>query len=311
MSRRLLLLCPGQGGQHAGMFAILDQAARVAEAIQHWPLRESLGMPLEAALHDASFLYANRTAQPLIVAATLAAWEAVRAVVPVPSLVAGYSIGELASYAVAGSLSPQDAITLAALRARLMDECVLAGAPHALLAVSGIRLQTIEQSLSASGMHIAIETGEDSAIVGGYGNQAEVMRRQVEQLSGRVTPLPVTVASHTPLMGAAAAPFLVGMRKTPFANPAIPVVSGITADEVHDSPTAVDTLARQLVERIRWRQCMDTCAEAGMTIALELGPGNALSRMLTQRHPHIACRAISDFRSVAGLAKWVDRHFSG
>jgi [acyl-carrier-protein] S-malonyltransferase len=52
---------------------------------------------------------------------------------------------------------------------------------------------------------------------------------------------------------------------------------------------------------------MDTAAEAGITVALELGPGSALSRMLEARHPGIACRSAAEFRTVDGIAAWVGR----
>ena len=64
----------------------------------------------------------------------------------------------------------------------------------------------------------------------------------------------------------------------------------------------------QLAEPIRWKDCMDACSEFGATVALELGPGAALSRMLQARHPHIACRSVSEFRSLDGVRSWLNRH---
>jgi [acyl-carrier-protein] S-malonyltransferase len=95
----------------------------------------------------------------------------------------------------------------------------------------------------------------------------------------------------------------------PFAAQACPVLSGIGAEAISGKPRAVETLARQLNETIRWSDCMDAAAEAGMTVALELGPGAALSRMLRSRHPQIACRSVADFRSIDGIATWLARHF--
>jgi [acyl-carrier-protein] S-malonyltransferase len=54
---------------------------------------------------------------------------------------------------------------------------------------------------------------------------------------------------------------------------------------------------------------MDATAEAGMTVALELGPGAALARMLQARHPQIACRSVADFRTLDGIVAWLGRHF--
>jgi [acyl-carrier-protein] S-malonyltransferase len=46
-----------------------------------------------------------------------------------------------------------------------------------------------------------------------------------------------------------------------------------------------------------------------MTVALELGPGSALARMLQARHPQIACRSVADFRSLDGIISWLGRQF--
>lgn len=312
MSARLAILCPGQGAQHAGMLELFGDAGQRMRAEQ-WSLQDALGMPLEPVLNDPKRLYANRHAQPLIAAASLAAWETVRAALPQsvqPALVAGYSIGELTAYAVAGSLAPRDAVALAARRASAMDACMQPGLQQAMLGVSGMALPLLrELLLQEDALHIAIETGEDSAIVGGLRAQVDALRARVEQRGARAVPLPVEVASHTPFMRGAAAPFLAEMKKLRFADPRIPVVCGVSAEIVRDSERAMSTLARQLAETLLWRQCMDSCAEAGVTIALELGPGNALSRMLSQRHPQIACRSVCEFRSAAGVAGWIERHF--
>lgn len=310
MNPRLAILCPGQGAQHAHMLEVLGKAEHAAALADDWLLEPALGMPPDKALQDAASLYANRIAQPMIVAASLAAWEAVRNVLPKPALVAGYSIGELTAYAVAASLSPKDVLALAAQRARAMDACTAAGTPQAMLAVSGLPLPSLREMLPDDGMFVAIETGDDSAVIGGLRAQADAVRRLAEQCGARVTPLPVEVASHTPLMLGAVAPFRAELQRCRFSDPHLPVVCGISAEVVRDRRRAMETLPRQLSETVLWRQCMDHCAEAGITIALELGPGSALSRMLSQRHPQIACRSLCEFRSVAGVANWVGRHFS-
>jgi len=52
---------------------------------------------------------------------------------------------------------------------------------------------------------------------------------------------------------------------------------------------------------------MDAAAEAGITVALELGPGAALARMLQSRNPNIACRSATEFRSLDGIRSWLGK----
>ncbi|MYM34648.1 acyltransferase domain-containing protein [Duganella sp. FT94W] len=297
MSRaRLLLLCPGQGDQHPDMFKL----ARTNPAANTLADRLLSG-------HAGDDIYANRIAQPLIVAATLSMWEALRAHTPPPALVAGYSIGELAAYGVAGAIAPEQAVALAAQRAQWMDDCASAAPGQALLTITGLTLASASKIAEQHNYHLSIETGEDSCIAGGPAAQADQLQQAIEAAGARSRRLPVAVASHTPYMRDAVAPFAQALRATPFQPLQAPVLAGIDAATVYDQDRAVDTLSRQLAEKIRWLACMDAAAEAGITVALELGPGGALSKMLQNRQPHIHTRSVADFRTLDGIVKWLDR----
>jgi [acyl-carrier-protein] S-malonyltransferase len=147
-------------------------------------------------------------------------------------------------------------------------------------------------------------------IVGGAREAALALQQQVHQLGERACMLPVEVASHTPLMSGAAAAFAGELEQRGLQDPAFPVIAGISAQMNYRKGDIVASLARQIAETIRWMDCMDACAEAGVTVALELGPGTALSRMMQARHPGIQCRSVAEFRSVAGIAAWVERQFN-
>lgn len=306
MNRRLALLCPGQAGQHAGMFDFARRDRRAAALLDAFHLDHACGAPLDNVLNDTEALFSNRCAQPLVVASILATACALREVLPAPALVMGYSVGEVAAHAVAGALAPLEAIKLAVLRARIMDECAAVGGPQSLLGVTGLALSAVREQAAANGVSIAIASADDSFVLGGLSQDLARCAHGLAQRGGRVTPLPVAVASHTPLMSAAVAPFakiLAGVSLAPYRTP---VVAGIDARRVTSRDDAVSTLSLQLARTIEWAACMDACAEAGVEIALELGPGAALARMLQQRHPHIACRSIDDFRSLGGVRKWLE-----
>lgn len=305
MSRRLAILCPGQGAQHAGMFSVLGQP--VAHALlQEWGLEDVLGQPLERVLADPAMQAANRIAQPLVVAATLAAWHAVKRVLPAPALVAGYSIGELSAYGVAGSLSGREALRLAAARAEAMDDCKAGQPRQAMVAVSGLPAAALGSLLPAGQAHIAISTGIASFVVGGLADAMPALEQAARNAGAQVTPLPVQVASHTPLMHDAVQPVLALLRASRFDVPRMPVLAGISGELVTSADAAQRLLSRQVAEPVRWDECMDACAEAGVDKVLELGPGAGLARMFHARHPQISCRSVADFRTVDGLRRWVE-----
>lgn len=309
MAGRLLILCPGQGAQHPGMFD-MARADPAAAVLLDACFADPALAPLLTGVADGASLFANRVAQPAIVAATLAMWAALRETVPAPALVAGYSIGELAAYGVAGALAPFDAVRLAAERAGLMDACLDTGAAQGMVAVSGIPLEAIEALLQRFGFFPAIVTGEDALVAGGPAAAREALALAAADAGARATVLPVEVASHTPLLQRAVAPFAGLLARQAWSAPVCPVLSGISAEKVEDAGLATLVLSRQLAEPIRWMDCMDAAGEAGVTVALELGPGAALSRMLQARNPGIACRSVTEFRSFDGIRSWLGRQLA-
>lgn len=306
MAGRLAILCPGQGAQHAGMFDLARQDPDAGRLLDGWFGDPLLG-PLLRASVEGEERFNNRIAQPSIVAATLAAWTALRPMLPEPALVAGYSIGEVTAYGVAGALDAGAAVTLASERARLMDACLEGGPAQAMVALSGMPDGSVDALLARHGFYAAIVTGDDTLVAGGPAAQGGALAAAALAAGGRSTLLPVAVASHTPLLQGAVAPFAALLGGQRWSNPAFPVLSGISAEPVHDAGKAMRELPRQIAEPIRWRECMDACLEAGVTVALELGPGAALARMLQSRHPGIACRSVSEFRSLDGIHSWLER----
>jgi [acyl-carrier-protein] S-malonyltransferase len=305
MTGRLAILCPGQGAQHSRMFDVLGAPAQ-PQLLADWQLDRALGMPLVQLVHDEQRMFANRHAQPLLVAATLAAWKTVQPLLPPPAVVAGYSIGELSAHAVAGTITPATALMLAAVRAEAMDRCAHGQAAQGLAAVSGLRLELIRALLPGE-LHPAIETGDDAMIIGGERSALSRFEAAILQAGGRMRMLPVEVASHTPLMQGAIHPFLEALQRTPFQPVRTRLLAGISAAPVVNADQARDTLARQLAQTKRWADCMDACAEAGINAALELGPGSGLSRMFQARHPDIPCRSLADFRTPQGVRAWLER----
>lgn len=312
MMNRVAILCSGQAGQHAGMFDLAREDARAAQLLQAWPLEELCGHPLQTILADEKLLFANPIAQPLVVASILATWEAVKNIIPKPAVVAGYSIGELASWAVAGALSAEEAIRLAALRANLLQGCIAADQPQVMLAISLsqslVQMSEIQPLLDAHGFYMAIEVADDSIIAGGLLKQADALEAAISTAGGKVTRLPIEIASHTPWMQAAVQPFDTAIASSGIKAPVFPVLAGISGARLLDKKAAAANLSRQLAEPIRWQAVMDGLEEAGVTMALELGPGAALARMLKTRHPHIQCRSVAEFRSLTGIRKWVEQY---
>lgn len=297
----LALLCPGQGAQHPAMFdrvrrlapaqGVLDAAARV------------LGRTAcDAAAADDRF--DNVQAQPLLCAASLAHWQGLRERLPPPTVVAGYSIGELAAQSIAGSLDAATCLALAGQRARLMD----AASPPAagMQAVLGLARAPLQALCSAHGVHIAIANGADHFIVGGARAALQALAQAAHSRGAEIRPLPVHVPAHTPLLARAAEGFAGALAQAALQAPRSTVLAGIDARAVRDRAGVEHTLAAQLAQTIEWSQVMRQAFERGARVFLQLGPGTALARMVASDYPCCEVRAVEEFQGLDGAAAWVD-----
>ena len=297
---RLGILCPGQGDQTPSMFHVLaglSEAERVIEMA-------AVQLGEDPRLIHADRLPVNAIAQPILCALQLATWEALRHRLPEPCVFAGYSVGELAAHGCAGALAPDVVIALAGLRAALMDAA--SPVPGGLMAVRGLLRPELESLCAAHSCEIAIVNEMDRLVVGGPRDRLAALALVLEDRSAKVTPLKITVASHTSAMESAVAPFRKALAGAPWGRHSSPVLAGIDGGPVQDGGKATETLARQVAQPVDWLASMNGLSEMGCDVLLELGPCNGLARMVRDRFPNLPVRSVSEFRSLDGVVDWVE-----
>ncbi|BDG05501.1 ACP S-malonyltransferase [Anaeromyxobacter oryzae] len=305
--RGLALLCPGQGSQHPAMLDLALASPAGADAVRR--AGTALGEVDLVALARGDGAFANAAAQPLVCAATAATWAALRDLLPAPRLAAGYSVGELAAYGCAGALGVEDLVALAARRAAAMDAA--SGEPGGLAGIRGLPVGTVALLAAEAGAELAIVNGPDHVVAGGPVAALEVVEARAKAAGAFVHRLPIAVAAHTAALGGAVAPFAAALAASPLADPAIPVLAGISGEPVRTRGDAIATLSRQVAKRIEWARCLAVAREMGCEVFLELGPGSALTRMAAEALPGVAARSVEDFRTAAGVARWVERAVRG
>ena len=308
MPRPVAILCSGQGGQHPAMFDLFADCPE-CEPVFVAASRE-LGEDPRRFVQDSApaDLFADRAAQILCCTQALAAWASLGIARPARAVVAGYSVGELAAWGCAGTLDMSATLQLAQSRAAAME----AAAPpdSGLAAVVGLSRPVLEPILRRHGTAIAIVNDVDSFVIGGLGDALDASCEDASARGAvRAFKLRVSVPSHTTLLVAAAEAFRTALRA---AAPRLPQVtyrllSGINGDTVHDIETGCDKLARQICTPVDWAACLESCRAAEAVLALELGPGRALSHMAEALFPAGCARSTEDFRTVAGLRAWLSR----
>jgi [acyl-carrier-protein] S-malonyltransferase len=305
---RTAIFCSGQGYQGAGMFDLLADATEAEPVFE--AAKSVLGgkdprrLVREASNDD---LHTDKRGQILCCTQAMAAWAVLRAKVPRPLLVAGYSVGELAAWGVAGLIDYESVFDLAARRATAMDRATKE--PSGLAAIHGLKRDTVDRICKAYGAYVAIINAQDRMLVGGTRKALDAVARDA-RLAGaeRTTMLPVVVPSHTPLLAEASEQFRQVLAKAQLpAGVAsdIRLLSGIDGDTVFDVHMGAEKLARQIEQTVDWAACMESCRAAGVAKVLELGPGDALARMMHEVIPLGDVHSLPQFHSLSGLQHWI------
>ncbi|MGY6238023.1 acyltransferase domain-containing protein [Burkholderia ambifaria] len=308
----LAILCSGQGAQRADMFE-LTGAVPQADALFAHAGRLLGDDPRNWVRHaEPDALHENRAAQLLCTLQALAAAALLDTVWPRRRCVAGYSVGEVASWSVAGMIDPHDALDLADARARAMDAA--SGGDERMAFVRGLTRARLARLCDGRDAAIAIANPGDAFVVAGrQADVAAVADDAAHDGALRVAPVCVRIASHTRRLAAAVPAFraslaAVNVHRPP---PGTRLFSGIDGASVLDVGAGLDKLARQIAEPVEWVACLAACVEAGATAFLELGPGRALAEMAGGAYPALPARSVADFRSVDGIASWLARVAAG
>jgi len=301
------ILCSGQGGQKAGMFALLADAPAAAPVFA--AARSILGIdPRDLVEHatDAE-IHTDRLGQILCCTQALAAGAVIADSLSGPLVVAGYSVGELAAWGIAGLLDVPAVLALAVARAAAMDAATTE--PSGLAAVRGLRRPVLDQLCQAHGCFVAIVNTEDQMLVGGtLPALRALLPEALARGAQRTVLLPVAVASHTPLLATASDVFGAALSAAPIKD-RVPagrrLLSGIDGAPVFDVVAGAAKLARQIRQTVDWAACMDDIRSSRVSKVIELGPGAALARMMRAEMPRGDVHSLAEFHSLDGFMRWV------
>lgn len=293
------LVFTGQGQQHPGMLPWLARDETLVT------LEGELGADWRERLIDPAIAADNRRAQLLLTATSCAAWGQLRAHMPAPDIVAGYSVGELAAFAAAGVFDKSTAVSLAAARADCMDAAA-AGVSTGLLGVTGASADGLAALCTRFDLDVAIRIDSGSAVLGGLREGIQAAAAAGGASGWRCTLLNVSLASHTRWMHEAVGCFDRTLAGAPLHRPACALMSNLLG-RVRSTAELRAALAGQLSQTVRWDECMEQIAAHRVQAVLEIGPGQALARLWNDRYPQVPARSVDEFRSIGAIVSWISR----
>lgn len=218
--------------------------------------------------------------QPLLTTICLGYWRHLKAAGLQADVVAGHSLGEIAALAATGVLTEEQAVWVSLERGLLMDEAA-DQSPGGMAAVF-LPLAEVESHVGRLGMSDCVFVANDNAP-----KQVVVSARTADldafvsgmdaEKPGLCKVLRVSGPWHTPLIKEARQRFHDWLVTVPFNAPALPLVSNATGSFESAPEECRQNTSRQLTQRVRWRDTMNTLRDRGVDVLLEVGPQRVLA----------------------------------
>jgi [acyl-carrier-protein] S-malonyltransferase len=298
----LAIVAPGQGAQTPGMLSpwIEDSGSR-ALLIQ-WS--DAIGLDLiHLGVHaSADEIKDTAHAQPLIVAAGLLSSLSIE-IAGKFSFVAGHSVGEITAAAIAGVITPLDAMKLVRLRGSEMAKAASVK-PSGMAAVLGGEREVVLAAIAQAGLIAANDNGAGQIVAAGNLDALATLAPE----GARVRPLAVAGAFHTSFMQSAVEPMRELATKIAFADSEVGVLSNKDGAVLTSGREILDRIVDQISNPVRWDLCMSTLQAKGVTGVLELAPAGTLVGLVKRATPDVAQFALKSPADIAAATEFIAAH---
>jgi [acyl-carrier-protein] S-malonyltransferase len=295
----LAIIAPGQGAQTPGMLAPWIEDAQSKALLIEWS--DAIGLDLvHLGVHaDADEIKDTANAQPLIVAAGLLSARALNASGKF-NFVAGHSVGEITAAAIAGVLTPLDAMKLVRTRGVEMAKAA-AITPAGMSAVLGGDREVVLKAIADAGLVAANDNGGGQIVAAG--DLAALAT--LAPVGARVRALAVAGAFHTSYMQPAVEPMRTLASQIEVNDPSVGVISNKDGAVITSGREVLDRIVNQIANPVRWDLCMETLAAEGVTGAIEVAPAGTLVGLIKRAVPAIeqsALKAPTELDAVTAFA---------
>jgi [acyl-carrier-protein] S-malonyltransferase len=292
-------LFTGQGAQAVGMLNGFAGNPVVDRTVQE--ASDALGFDLQRLIADGpkEDLDLTTNTQPVMLTAAVAVYRAwIAAGGPIPSVVAGHSLGEYSALVAAGVIPFADAVPLVRFRAQSMQDAVPVG-QGGMAVILGLQADDVRAVCAEAAQGEVVEAvnfNEPTQIVIA-GHTAAVERAcEIAKAKGakRAMKLSVSAPFHSSLLKPASDRLREYMRALTFAVPQIPVINNVDVVVLNDPEQIKDALVRQAAGPVRWVETMQKMAQDGVTQVIECAPSKTLVGMAKRIDPALVGDALVD-----------------
>jgi [acyl-carrier-protein] S-malonyltransferase len=299
---KIAFMFPGQGSLEAGMGR--DIAEAVPEAMEVFRAgSEASGLDLVQLCFEAPLeqLVQTEVQQPALVATSLAINEAIRVRGIRPDFVVGHSVGEFAALAAAESLPLAETVGLVRERGLAMADAARQH-PGSMAAILGLADEVVENLCrKIVGVWPANYNCPGQIVVSGESPAVDECCDEAEREGARrAIKLKVSGAFHSPLVARAADRLKPAIERVNFAEPRAAFMSTVTA-KLEDAQRLRTLLVDQLTAPVRFTQAARELIGQGVTVFVEVGPGNVLSGLLKRIDRSVKAVSVNNLESLEEL----------
>ncbi|EKF23283.1 malonyl CoA-acyl carrier protein transacylase [Mycolicibacterium hassiacum DSM 44199] len=300
----LALLAPGQGSQTPGMLGPWLELPGAADRIAAWSEISGLDLARLGTTASAEEITDTAVTQPLVVAATLLAHEELtrRGLLKDRDvLVAGHSVGEIAAYAIAGVISADDAVKLAATRGKEMAKaCALE--PTGMAAVLGGDEAEVLARLEALDLIPANRNAAGQIVAAGAVAALDKLAED-PPAKARVRRLATAGAFHTHYMAPAAEGYAAAAQTVTTSEPTATLLSNADGQPVASAAEAMTKLVNQMTKPVRWDLCTETMRQRQVSAIVEFPPAGTLVGIAKRELRGVPTHAVKSPADLDGLAE--------
>ncbi|MSQ31323.1 MAG: [acyl-carrier-protein] S-malonyltransferase [Dehalococcoidia bacterium] len=296
-------LFPGQGAQAVGMGRDLAEQIPTARAIFD-AADGALGFALSSICFEgpeAALTQTVNTQPALVVHAVAALVAAVDAgmITHRPAFVAGHSLGQYAALIAVNAVPFEDGVRLVRERGRLM-QIACDAERGTMAAILGAEPDAVRAICAAHGTSICNINAPGNITIGGAVAAVEAACAAAVAGGAKVIPLTVSGAFHTPLMRSAAEGMRTVLAGAPFSDPAVPVISNVTALPLTRASEFASDLVEQVTSPVLWVDSVRAMHARGVTTVIEFGPGRVLGALVKRIERSIETRNIGTAEEARG-----------
>ena len=275
------IIFPGQGAQYPGMGEKLYEAYPEIRELYENAEKIFPGIT-EISFHGtADDLKKTENTQPALYLAELSAALILKKNGIEASALAGFSLGEIPALSFGGAFDYIEGFRIVCKRGEFMSADP--GVETAMAAVLKLDGETVEKiCASHSGLYPVNYNCPGQITVSGTKEALNDAKAEFTEAGGRVIPLAVSGAFHSPFMDKASEEFGAFLSTCDIKSPVTTVYANRNAAPYEN---VVETMQAQINHTVLWEKTVRAMAESGVDTFIEVGPGQTLSKFVQKTVP--------------------------